>query len=353
MQTLTLTMKWYYESNGLPQGPILENELRRLKEEGKISAECLVWTEGMEDWTPFEKVRDFGIIPKMRVSAEFRLPTLKKETEEAKTEPAANTEPTATGVPTQPTAGEGDPPPERLDGDDALEAKKDAGSLQWAPRWENPGPGGPLLELAHSTVEILFDPARVFQNLRPDGGWGMPLAFLAILNAIGTVMVLWTVQQLPPTGGVLSKVMRLAHQPDLSVAMLVGTLVGGTLLLPLTVVFKAGMLHVLMRLGTPSKAPFATTFRAACYAMGAASALWIVPLGAVWASSFSGHPLVVEAAMLLAAGTTGVWSTFVLLKALACSHRVAMWRAVLAVALPPFLLSVLLGIAFAYAATPL
>jgi hypothetical protein len=293
------------------------------------------------------------MIPKMKVAAEFRLPSLKKETDEAaKPEPAAKTELSAAGASTQPAEGETGPRPDGLDGGHAPEARKDDASIQWAPRWENPGPGGPLLELPYSTVEILFDPGRVFQNLRPDGGWGMPLAFLAILNAIGTVMVLWTVQQLPAAGGSLSKMMRLVHQQDLSVAMLVATLVGGTLLLPLTVVFKAGVLHVLMRLGTPSKALFATTFRAACYAMGAASALWIVPLGAVWASSFSGHPLVVEAAMLLSAGATGVWSTFILLKALACSHKVALWRAVMAVALPPFLLSVLLGVAFAYAANP-
>jgi hypothetical protein len=79
--------------------------------------------------------------------------------------------------------------------------------------------------------------------------------------------------------------------------------------------------------------------------MGGTSALWIVPLGAVWASGFSGQPLVVESAMLLASGATWVWSMFVLLQALACSHGVTLWRAALAVLVPPFVASALVGAA--------
>ena len=343
-------MKWYYESNGLPKGPILENELRRLKEEGKIGAECLVWTEGMEDWTPFEKVRDFGALPKMKITGEFKLPSLVKESSDAAaTKPAAKPEQPQANSDTLSRDGASQPHTEEPEEAPDSEDTEGLGATHWAPRWENPGRSGPLLELLPSIVEILFAPERVFRNLKKDGGWGMPLAFLAVLNAIGTVMVLWTIQELPSTGGAFSKMMRLTQQPDLSVAMLVATLIGSTLVLPLTVVIKAGVLHLFMRLGTPSKSSFATTFRAACYAMGAASALWVVPLGAVWASSFSGQPAVVEAAMLLAAGATGMWSIIVLLKALACSHGVALWRAALAVLLPPFLLSLLLGIAFASA----
>jgi hypothetical protein len=83
--------------------------------------------------------------------------------------------------------------------------------------------------------------------------------------------------------------------------------------------------------------------------MGAASALWLVPLAAVWASGFSGQALVVESAMLLSAGATGIWSMYVLLQALACAHGVSFWRTGLAVLIPPFVASILLGAALASA----
>jgi hypothetical protein len=139
----------------------------------------------------------------------------------------------------------------------------------------------------------------------------------------------------------------MMHQSEVSAAMLVANILGSTLALPLTTVLKAGVIHALMRFGARSSAPFSTTFRAVCYAMGATSALWIVPLGAVWASGFSGQPLVVESAMFLATGATAMWSMFVLVQGLACSHGVAFWRAALAVLVPPFVASAMVGAALA------
>jgi hypothetical protein len=341
-------MKWYYESNGHPQGPILESELRTLKEEGKISAACLIWKEGMEDWVPLEKVREFGPAPRMlKGTTELQLPSIPKDLPGAFQDTRDAGPENDTKKPSSDTLLQEPEPSEDAPG--AAPSDR-ADHLDCAPKWECSGPGGPLPELIPSTVEILFSPVRVFTRLRKNGGWEMPLAFLAILNAIGTVMVLWTVEQLPPTGSVFSKVLRLAHRQDMSAAMLLATLIGSTLVLPITAVFKTGVLHFLMRLGAGSKASFATTFRAACYAMGAASALWVVPLGAVWASGFSGQAPVVEAAMLLSTGVTSVWSTGVLLQALARSHGVALWRTVLAILVPPFIASVLLGVALASAA---
>lgn len=345
-------MKWYYESNGHPKGPILETELRKLREEGRISAECLIWTEGMEDWLPLDKVREFGPAPRLtRGGPELNLPEI-----QAASPVLLHKEPAgARGIPQAASDAETSPSEQEQEPDSRGEEPRqgrgdDPDITNWMPTWEHPGPGGPLLELLPTTVEILFTPARVFAKLRRDGGWGLPLAYLAILNAIGTVLVLWTVEQLPSTGSVFSKMIRMAQRQELSGAMLAATLIGGTLILPITAVCKAGFLHILMRLAAGSKAPFATTFRAASYAMGAASALWIVPLGAVWACGFSGQPLVVEAAMLLSAGATGVWSLAVLLQALARSHQVSLWRTALAILVPPFVASILLGIAFASAA---
>jgi hypothetical protein len=345
-------MKWYYESNGHPQGPILESELLQLKEEGKIGGTCLVWREGMEDWAPLEKVREFGPAPKMGAFGELKLPSLQKEVSEDPSDfsaenPAkegrARLEESSPAATSHPTSGEA--PSRENNLPEPVLAGAEGGTTRngWAPKWENPGPGGPLAEFLPSVVEILFSPAEVFRKLNKAGGWGMPLAFMAILNAIGTVMVLWTVELVPSTGSTFSRMLRLMHQSEFSAAMLVASVLGSTLALPLTTVFKAGVLHALLRFGARSSAPFSTTFRAVCYAMGATSALWIVPLGAVWASRFSGQPLVIESAMLLATGATGMWSMFVLVQALACSHGVALWRAALAVLVPPFVASALVG----------
>jgi hypothetical protein len=341
-------MKWYYESNGHPQGPVLENELRQLKEEGKIGADCLVWREGMQDWAPLETVREFAPAPKLKAAGDLKLPSLQKETTGAH---SSQTSASSDGATLEATSAS--PAPSEADGaaeTPRVGSPENGTQAECAPKWENPGPEGPLLELLPSIVEILFSPAETFRRLNRSGGWGLPLAFMALLNGIGTVMVLWTVELLPTTGSAFSKILRLMHHGEFSAAMLVASVLGSTLVLPLTVLFKAGILHALMRFGARSGAPFSTTFRAVCYAMGATSALWIVPLAAVWASGFSGQPLVVETAMLLSAGATGVWSMFVLLQALACSHGVGLWRTALAVLLPPFVASVLLGAALASAA---
>ncbi len=313
----------------------------------------------MEDWAPLEKVREFGPAPKMGAFGELRLPSLQKEApgahsdltpEDSAKEASARPEDVPPAASCSPTSGEA-PSENNQFSEAGLTSGEDTDNRRdWAPKWENPGPGGPLAEFLPSIVEILFSPAEVFKRLNKSGGWGMPLAFMAILNALGTVMVLWTVELLPSTGSAFFRLLRLMHQPDLSAAMLVASVFGSTLALPLTIVFKAGVLHALMRLAARSGAPFSTTFRAVCYAMGATSALWIVPLGAVWASRFSGQPLVVESAMVLATGVTGVWSMFVLLQALACSHGVTLWRAALAVLFPAFVASALLGMALAFAA---
>ena len=342
-------MKWYYESNGHPQGPILENELRQLKEEGKIGADCLIWREGMEDWAPLEKVREFAPAPKMKAAGDFKLPSLQKETHGAPPKDASASTEDAPASDSSHSPSE-EAPTDEDEPSEEPSSVEDRPQEDWAPKWENPGPDGPLLEFLPSVVEILFSPAHVFKRLKKSGGWGMPLSFMAILNAVGTVMVLWTVELLPTTGSAFSKILRLMHQSEFSAAMLVASVLGSTLVLPLTVLFKAGVLHALMRFGARSAAPFSTSFRAVCYAMGATSALWIVPLGAVWASGFSGQPLVVESAMLLSAGATGVWSIFVVLQALSCSHGIPLWRTALAVLVPPFVASILLGAALASAA---
>src|SRR5689334_20662487 len=50
-------MNWFYESAGQQQGPISEQEFDRLIAEGKITAETLVWREGLADWQPLRIAR--------------------------------------------------------------------------------------------------------------------------------------------------------------------------------------------------------------------------------------------------------------------------------------------------------
>jgi hypothetical protein len=355
-------MKWYYESNGRPQGPILESELRQLKADGKIEAACLVWREGMDDWMPLEKVGEIASPSVPATNGEPKpLSLAKKPPAVPAEEPAAAlaADKPASAAPSPESISSAPPdhcPPET--GDDREGTNASAASaepngdgplveLDWAPRWDNPGPSGPLPEFLPSVIDVIFAPGRVFSNLKPNGGWGLPLAFMAILNAVGTALVLWTFEQLPQSGSALSRILQRMHTPGASKTLLVASILGSTLALPLTVLVKAAFLHAFMRFMAGSRARFSLTFRTICYSMGATSALWVVPLAAVWLSGFSGDALVVESALLLAAGATGIWSLQIVTQSLASAHGVSLWRAAMAVILPPFVLSILLGVALA------
>lgn len=48
-------MNWYYADNGQQAGPVDENQLRALIQSGRITAETLVWREGMSNWQPLRE----------------------------------------------------------------------------------------------------------------------------------------------------------------------------------------------------------------------------------------------------------------------------------------------------------
>ena len=48
---------WYYEHDGAQEGPVDEETLRRLVDEGVVARETLVWRDGLADWTPATQVR--------------------------------------------------------------------------------------------------------------------------------------------------------------------------------------------------------------------------------------------------------------------------------------------------------
>ncbi len=49
-------MEWFYEKNGAQQGPVAEDELKRLVGAGDVNPRNLVWREGMADWSPYATV---------------------------------------------------------------------------------------------------------------------------------------------------------------------------------------------------------------------------------------------------------------------------------------------------------
>lgn len=53
-------MQWYYSENGSQAGPISELELRGKITAGSVTAEDLVWRDGMEDWQKVASVPELS-----------------------------------------------------------------------------------------------------------------------------------------------------------------------------------------------------------------------------------------------------------------------------------------------------
>jgi hypothetical protein len=47
---------WYYALDNQRQGPVDKKEIQRLINEGELGVDDLVWTSGMDDWTPISEV---------------------------------------------------------------------------------------------------------------------------------------------------------------------------------------------------------------------------------------------------------------------------------------------------------
>jgi len=53
-------MEWFYARGDMQRGPVSEDELRDLINNGIIAAETRVWREGMEDWLPVSQVSELA-----------------------------------------------------------------------------------------------------------------------------------------------------------------------------------------------------------------------------------------------------------------------------------------------------
>jgi uncharacterized RDD family membrane protein YckC len=50
-------MEWFWVENGQQAGPVSEDELRRLVQDGRITDDTLVWRDGMANWQAYGTVR--------------------------------------------------------------------------------------------------------------------------------------------------------------------------------------------------------------------------------------------------------------------------------------------------------
>jgi hypothetical protein len=53
-------MDWHYSAGGQPAGPVSDNQLQGLLREGKVTAETMVWREGLADWQPAGSVSELS-----------------------------------------------------------------------------------------------------------------------------------------------------------------------------------------------------------------------------------------------------------------------------------------------------
>ncbi len=53
-------MEWYYEKNGEQRGPTTEIDLKGMYGRGELTAESLIWREGMTDWASYGSIFSAG-----------------------------------------------------------------------------------------------------------------------------------------------------------------------------------------------------------------------------------------------------------------------------------------------------
>ena len=305
-------MNWYYDLGGQRQGPVPEAELDRLLAAGTINGSTLVWCEGMANWAPLKDAR-----------------------------PSASGAPSgaAAGVPEGwircAATGRYFPPSQIvwLDGK-PYSAEAKAGIVQGVmqggalpsgsdeertgPAWEQRAQLGFFPAIWQTIKAVLMDPNRAFATMKREGGLGAPLGFHVLVGSVGGIAAL--IYNLFLQVGMHSFMPPEARQQSLP--FMAGLGAGMTIfiafIMPVFVAIGAfissGVWHLSLMICSGAKQPFETTFRTACYAMGAGTALSIIP--------FCG-------------GSIGaLWGLVCLCMGLAKTHEISTGRAVGAVLLP-------------------
>lgn len=93
-------MEWFYAKNGQQLGPVSSQEIESLIKDGTISADSLVWREGMAEWKPANEV--------LTIPAASEQPTSSPDPEPAASQP----EPAASEP--EPAASQPEPAPAQV-----------------------------------------------------------------------------------------------------------------------------------------------------------------------------------------------------------------------------------------------
>jgi hypothetical protein len=180
------------------------------------------------------------------------------------------------------------------------------------PAWEQRQELGTVTAAWETIKGVLMQPSATFSNMKRAGGLGGPLTFYLLVGTLGMVFLqicLFAVK----VSGVTAGNAALANQPS-SLTELAITLV----LIPVQIVLgtfiQSGITHVSLMICGGAKQPFEATFRTFCYAGGAISALFFIPVCG-WAAAT-------------------VWGIVAQCIGLARVHEINTGRAVLAVFLP-------------------
>ena len=54
---------WYFAREGRQQGPVSDEQIRRMAQDGSLRREDLVWKEGMAEWRPASQVPELNFPP--------------------------------------------------------------------------------------------------------------------------------------------------------------------------------------------------------------------------------------------------------------------------------------------------
>jgi hypothetical protein len=337
-------MKWYYESNGNPHGPVEEAELRQLKDDGKLLGESLVWRQGMKDWTPLNAVSDFEAVHSAQTAADEKATQSNSKIipELGPSNIAHSTEAQHASEPINSTSDKSDSASSR----DPVHTP-----IRVRPEWEHSSEVGPLGAFLLSLRDILIDAKDTFRRLNRNGGWGLPLLFLLITEFLGNIFMVLSIKQVPLSASPAVALLRQALQMENGETVLLYSSLASLFMLPLAILIKAVVIHASLKFFGRSCEPFSTTFRTLCYALGAGSMLWSVPLIAVSIAATAGDSTATAAALFLASTSIGLWSAWINVRALASAHELSILRTLLSVVGPPLLAALLFALFFGTVAT--
>lgn len=163
-------------------------------------------------------------------------------------------------------------------GADVSYRTSDEAGPRTGPPWERDGAS--IASFVATAKEIFNATKQCFQNMRREGGFGMPLLFTMIGSSLGVLAVLSYQMMLPAlmvgagAGGRVDVVEFIFGSAIGAVAALV--------ILPVLVAagtfFAALINHLMLMLVGGANYPFETTFRVVAYTSGATSLLNIIPL---------------------------------------------------------------------------